>query len=125
MSEKIFNKVHFSSQTVEWPTPQGLFNKLNTEFKFTLDPCATHENAKCKTYFTKEDDGLEQEWGQENVFMNPPYGREISDWMKKAYQSSRKGATVVCLVPARTDTRWCPVCKAEWSVPITADGEFL
>jgi phage N-6-adenine-methyltransferase len=106
MAKNTFNKVHFSSQTVEWPTPQGLFNELNEEFGFTLDPCATHENAKCETYFTKEDNGLKQDWGQENVFMNPPYGREISDWIKKAYQSSRKGATVVCLVPARTDTRW-------------------
>ena len=106
MAKKNFNQVHFSSQTVEWPTPQGLFDELNEEFGFTLDPCATHENAKCKKYFTKEDDGLKQDWGKETVFMNPPYGREIADWMKKAYESSIKGATVVCLVPARTDTRW-------------------
>ncbi len=106
MYKQKFSKVHFSSQTVEWPTPQGLFDELNKDFGFTLDPCATHENAKCKKYFTKEDDGLKKDWKKEIVFMNPPYGREISDWMKKAYESSLKGATVVCLVPARTDTRW-------------------
>ena len=105
-NKKQFNRVHFSSASVEWPTPQGVFDELNEEFNFTLDPCATHENAKCKRHFTEEDDGLSQDWGQETVFMNPPYGREIKDWMKKAYESSLKGATVVCLVPARTDTRW-------------------
>jgi len=106
MAKKTFNQVHFSSQTVEWPTPQGLFDELNEEFGFALDPCATDENAKCEMYFTKEDDGLKQDWEKETVFMNPPYGREIGEWMKKAYESSFKGATVVCLVPARTDTRW-------------------
>jgi len=101
-----FIKVHFSSATVEWPTPQGVFNELNAEFGFTLDPCATHENAKCEKYFTMADDGLKQDWGKETVFMNPPYGRTIKNWMKKAYESSLGGATVVCLPPARTDTKW-------------------
>ena len=104
--KKSFNKVHFSSATVEWPTPQGVFNELNDEFGFTLDPCATHENAKCEKYFTMDDDGLKQDWGKETVFMNPPYGREIGHWMKKAYESSLEGATVVSLPPARTDNRW-------------------
>ncbi|MFC1839807.1 DNA N-6-adenine-methyltransferase [Thermodesulfobacteriota bacterium] len=101
-----FNKVHFSSMSVEWATPQGLFDELNEEFQFTLDPCATDENAKCKNYFTLEEDGLKQDWSNETVFMNPPYGRVISLWMKKAYEASLKGATVVCLPPARTDTAW-------------------
>ena len=105
-NNKQFNRVHFSSASVEWPTPQGVFDELNEQFNFTLDPCATHENTKCERYFTAEDDGFIQDWGQERVFMNPPYGREIKDWMKKAYESSRNGATVVCLVPARTDTQW-------------------
>jgi phage N-6-adenine-methyltransferase len=99
-------KVHFSSQTVEWSTPQGVFDQLDNEFNFDLDPCATHENAKCDRYFTEEDDGLKQEWGGSTVFMNPPYGREIARWMQKAYTSHLYGATVVCLVPSRTDTRW-------------------
>ncbi|MBR8661146.1 adenine methyltransferase [Brevibacillus sp. NL20B1] len=96
----------FSSATDLWPTPQDFFDELNREFHFTLDPCATHDNAKCSTYFTKEDDGLVQEWAPHTVFMNPPYGREIKRWMQKAYEESLKGATVVCLVPARTDTAW-------------------
>jgi site-specific DNA-methyltransferase (adenine-specific) len=103
---KEFNPVHFMSESVEWPTPRGVFRQLDREFGFTLDPCATRENAKCARYFTKTDDGLKQDWSGEVVFMNPPYGREIDRWMKKAYQSSLQGATVVCLVPARTDTKW-------------------
>jgi phage N-6-adenine-methyltransferase len=98
--------VMFSSATDLWPTPQEFFDELDREFNFTLDPCATHDNAKCSTYFTKEDDGLVQEWAPHTVFMNPPYGREIKRWMQKAYEESLKGATVVCPVPARTDTAW-------------------
>ena len=106
MYKKKFSKVHFSSKTVEWPTPQGLYDELDEEFNFTLVQCATDENTKCEMYFTEADDGLKQDWEKEKVFMNPPYGREIGNWMEKAYVSSLKGATVVCLVPARTDTRW-------------------
>lgn len=98
--------VCYSSQTDEWPTPQWLFDALNAEFGFTLDPCATRENAKCRRYFTREQDGLLQDWSNERVFMNPPYGRAIGHWMKKAYESFQAGAVVVCLVPARTDTAW-------------------
>lgn len=97
--------VHFSSNTAEWATPQDFFDKLNNEFGFTLDVCATTENAKCDRFFTKSDNGLIQHWGGV-CYMNPPYGREIGAWIKKAYQESLLGATVVCLVPARTDTRW-------------------
>lgn len=75
--------VHFSSKTHEWSTPQDLFDKLNEEFHFTLDPCATRENAKCAKFYTKEDNGLSQKWLGESVFMNPPYGREIGKWVKK------------------------------------------
>ena len=99
-------EVHFSSKTPEWYTPQETFDSLDKEFGFTLDPCCTHENAKCALHFTKDDDGLNQDWGTEIVFMNPPYGRTIKEWMCKAYESSLNGATVVCLVPARTDTAW-------------------
>jgi len=96
----------FSSKSDEWETPQWLFDELNEEFGFTLDPCATHENHKCNRYFTKEEDGLSRSWHFEIVFMNPPYGRSIGKWIKKAYEEYQKGAIVVCLVPARTDTRW-------------------
>ena len=98
--------VHFSSKSNEWTTPQHLFDELNQEFNFTLDPCATEENAKCSKHFTIEDDGLSKDWSNDVVFMNPPYGREIKKWIKKAYEESLKGATVVCLIPARTDTTY-------------------
>ena len=98
--------VHYSSKTNEWGTPQDLFDELNKEFSFTLDPCATKENAKCDKYYTKEDDGLSKSWGGEIVFMNPPYGREIGRWVKKAYKESLNGAVVACLIPARTDTKY-------------------
>lgn len=99
------NAVHFSSNTIEWETPQVLFNELNEQHKFTLDVCSTHENAKCERHFTIEEDGLKQEWGG-SCWMNPPYGREIGKWVKKAYEEAQKGATVVALLPARTDTKW-------------------
>lgn len=96
----------FSSATDNWPTPQWLFDALNSEFAFTLDPCSSKENAKCARHFTVAEDGLAQDWGSHSVFMNPPYGRTIGRWIQKAYESSRHGALVVCLLPARTDTRW-------------------
>ena len=97
--------VHFMSTTSEWETPQDVFDALNGEFGFTLDPCATADNAKCVRFYTIEDDGLSRDWSGEVVFMNPPYGREIGKWAKKAYEESRQ-ATIVCLVPSRTDTRY-------------------
>ena len=98
--------VHFSLKSNEWYTPQYLFDELNEKYQFTLDPCASHENAKCDKYFTIEDDGLMKDWSKDIVFMNPPYGRNIKHWIKKAYEESVKGATVVCLIPARTDTTY-------------------
>lgn len=101
------NKGLFSSNTSEWETPTAFFKALDAEFHFTLDPCATHENAKCKRYYTIEDDGLTQNWGGERVFCNPPYGRKIKDWVKKCYLESRTPDTiVVMLIPARTDTSY-------------------
>lgn len=97
--------VHFSSETDLWATPQDFFDVYNARYGFELDVCATPENAKCARFFTKAEDGLAQEWSG-TCWMNPPYGRTIGQWMRKAYESSLKGATVVCLVPARTDTRW-------------------
>lgn len=97
--------IHFSSKTDLWATPQEFFDNLNQEFGFDLDVCALPENAKCDRYYSPEVDGLKQEW-RGMCWMNPPYGREIGKWMGKAYESSLLGATVVCLVPARTDTKW-------------------
>jgi phage N-6-adenine-methyltransferase len=99
--------VMFSSKRDEWSTPQDFFDELNKEFNFTLDPCATPENAKCEKYYTKEDDGLKQDWSGETVFCNPPYGIAIKDWVKKCYEESKKpNTTVVMLIPARTDTSY-------------------
>lgn len=98
--------VMFSSKRMDWETPQELFDVLDSEFHFTLDPCCSDSNAKCGSYFTEQEDGLVQDWGGETVFMNPPYGRDIGKWVRKAYIESRKGAIVVCLVPSRTDTKW-------------------
>lgn len=97
--------VHFSSATDLWATPQEFFDKYNAVYGFTLDVCANADNAKCANFFTIVDDGLAQEWAGV-VWMNPPYGRTIKEWMRKAYESSLKGCTVVCLVPSRTDTAW-------------------
>lgn len=96
----------FSSSTPEWETPADLFASLDAEFgPFNLDPCANDDNHKCAAYYTKAHDGLLLPWFGK-VFMNPPYGREIGKWIEKAYQESQGGVLVVCLLPARTDTRW-------------------
>ena len=96
-----------SSKTDEWATPQDFFDGLNNEFCFTLDPCATPQNAKCGKFFTKDTDGLKQDWTGETVFCNPPYGKAIKDWVKKCYEESLKPNTrIVMLIPARTDTSY-------------------
>lgn len=95
----------FSSKSVMWETPQALFNEYNEEFDFQTDVCALPENAKCKHYYTPAMDGLKQDW-KGTCWMNPPYGRQVGKWIQKAYESSQKGATVVCLLPVRTGTRW-------------------
>jgi phage N-6-adenine-methyltransferase len=101
----IVNSVHFQSKSGIWETPAELFRRLDREFSFTLDVCALPENAKCRRYYSPEADGLAQEWIG-TCWMNPPYGSEISKWMEKAFDAARHGCTVVCLVPARTDTEW-------------------
>ena len=98
----MLNTALLTSRSCEWTTPQDFFEALDLQFHFTLDPCATPKNAKCKRYFTKRDDGLAQPWTG-RVFMNPPYGREIGKWVKKAYEESLgKTELVVCLLPARS-----------------------
>ncbi len=97
------NNLMFSSKTDMWSTPQDLFDQLNEEFHFTLDPCCTDDNAKCMKHYTKKENGLSQSWVGETVFCNPPYGREIGPWVKKC---AAEKAKVVALLPARTDTKW-------------------
>jgi site-specific DNA-methyltransferase (adenine-specific) len=100
------HKMSFTDNTTgkfEWGTPQRFFDELNLEFQFTIDVCASKELAKCSKYYDKEIDGLKQDWTGETVWMNPPYGAAIGTWLKKAATSH---ATVVCLVPSRTDNKW-------------------
>lgn len=113
--------LHFSSASAEWSTPQDFFEEYNRIYRFTLDVCATPANKKASKYYTIAShacyemlwdgeclglDGLAHDWGTERCWMNPPYGREIIQWMRKAYEASQNGALVVCLVPSRTDTAW-------------------
>lgn len=97
--------VHFSSENEGWETPQDLFDDLDAEFRFEVDVCATADNSKCETYFSREQNGLNQPW-RGSCWMNPPYGDVIGAWIAKAHEAGERGATVVCLVPARTDTNW-------------------
>jgi len=97
--------VHFSSATDLWATPQRLFDELHSEFQFTLDVCAIPENAKCPQFYSPTEDGLSQPWTGV-CWMNPPYGRAIGLWVARAYRAALTGATVVALLPARTDTTW-------------------
>jgi phage N-6-adenine-methyltransferase len=113
--------VHFSSKALDWETPQAFFDTVNAEFDLQLDVCATPANAKLQAFFTPAEDALGRKWSvaygiddlggcavplPARCWMNPPYGREIGKWMKKAYEESLMGALVVCLVPTRTDTAW-------------------
>lgn len=120
------NQILLSSNNMDWETPQDFFDKLDEEFNFTLDPCCTLSTAKCKGCITKEGlfdrdnkilmqkgNGLNLPWHSfsDSIFINPPYGREIGQWIKKAYEESLKGCVCVCLIPARTDTAyWHDYC---------------
>ena len=96
----------FNRKNVDYETPDYIFKPLDDEFGFTLDVCASKENTKCHRYFTKLDNGLEQQWAGEICWMNPPFGREMKRWIIKAYQESLLGAVVVALLPSRTNTAW-------------------
>ncbi len=100
-------KAMVSSKSNDWATPQDFFDELDEEFSFTLDPCATEDNAKCTKFYTQRENGLLQSWSGEVVFMNPPYGGQAGLWVEKAYHESLNGATVVCLIVSATDrTYW-------------------
>ena len=110
-----------SSKTNEWTTPQSLFDKLNDEFGFTLDPCCQVETAKCQKYYTQKENGIIQDWSNDVVFMNPPYGGHTGDWIKKALDESRAGATVVCLIVSATDRSYWH----EYIFPYASEIRFL
>ena len=113
------NRVLFSSDRMDWETPKDFFKKYDDLYKFTLDVCCLKKTAKCKKFFTPKTNGLIQDWSQDICWMNPPYGRSISLWIRKAYEESQRGATVVCLLPARTDTNWW------WNYCMKGDIEFI
>ena len=103
----MLNNGLMSSKSCEWATPQKFYEELNNEFVFDLDPCATIENHKCDTFYTKEINGLKRSWGGHRVFCNPPYGKEIGKWVEKAYKENLlNNVFIVMLLPARTDTKW-------------------
>lgn len=100
------NNGRYNGNGRHWATPPEVFDPLHAEFNFTLDPCATPENAKCPFFFTEPQDGLKQSWAGHRVFMNPPYGRELYPWTRKAREEAKGGALVVGLLPASTDLAW-------------------
>lgn len=101
----MIDKALFTTGKNDWETPQWLFDELNEEFHFTLDPCATPETAKCKKYYTEEDNGLSKDWTGEVVFCNPPYSnKQQTEWVRKCYEHAQNGGVAVMLIPARTDT---------------------
>ena len=102
----MINKGLFTSNKDDWQTPKWLFDKLNIHFNFYCDVCASKENTKCNKFFDKFNSCLDNDWFECN-FMNPPYGREIGKFVKKAYDQWRlNDCTTVALLPARTDTKW-------------------
>lgn len=115
--KRLARKVYHRSQCATWATPPEVFGPLDAEFGFTLDVCALPDNTKCARYYTPADDGLAQRW-EGICWMNPPYGRGVEAWIRKAYESSQTGATVVCLVKATPDTRWwhtyTPHAEVRW-----------
>ncbi|KKM93437.1 hypothetical protein LCGC14_1208290 [marine sediment metagenome] len=104
--------------STEWETPQAFFDTLNAEFGFTIDACASEANTKCERFYSAHHDGLDRDWSDEVVWMNPPYDKAVRLWVRKAYREAIKGATVVCLLQARSsDSEWwhqCIMKAAEW-----------
>ena len=112
---RVRNAGRWAGNGREWRTPPELFAALDREFHFDLDPCSSHENALTERHFTEAEDGRLEDWGTSRVFMNPPYGRAIYAWTRKARQAAAAGALVVALLPASTDTAW-------WHEDVLAGG---
>lgn len=98
------SKVVHSRKTDEYRTPDSLYEELNREFHFDIDVAATHENTKCRLYYTKEEDGLLSSWSG-SVWCNPPYSQNYQ-WCEKAFNERRNCENIVMLLPSRTDTKW-------------------
>lgn len=111
-----------TSDRTDWETPRDIFDRLDAFWHFDLDAAASDDNALCTDYFTVKDDGLAQSWAGRRVWLNPPYGRNVAEWIRKAYEETRDGRTVVvALIPARTDTRW----YHDWIEGRAAEVKFL
>jgi phage N-6-adenine-methyltransferase len=106
----VISNALYSSRSEEWATPQAFYDALDLEFHFTLDAAASKENAKCSQYIDKGQDALNMSWNYfttgDRVWCNPPYGRSIGKWFAKARAEAARGALVVMLAHARTDTQW-------------------
>lgn len=100
------NNGRYNGNGRHWETPPEVYGPLDEEFNFTLDPCAQASTAKCSKFYTEDDDGLSKSWCGERVFMNPPYGKEIYAWTRKAREEQSRGVLVVGLLPASTDLKW-------------------
>lgn len=103
---KAKNNGRYNGDGRHWATPPEIFNPLHREFNFTLDPCADIESAKCERFYTEAQDGLSKSWAEQRVFMNPPYGKEVYAWTRKAREEAERGALVVGLLPASCDLKW-------------------
>ncbi len=96
-----------SSLTHEWATPKALFESLHREFNFEIDICPMDGRRIHEDVLDFDGDSLAAaDWGTGPVWMNPPYGRSIGDWIRRAHVESQRGITVVALIPSRTDTQW-------------------
>lgn len=113
------NSIHYSTQKYDWQTPPEVFDPLHEEFNFTVDACATPDNALLQRYWTPEDDALAQDWSGERIWCNPPYGKFQRPFIEKA--AERRAQVAVFLLPARTDTRaW-----HDWIFPYASDVRFV
>lgn len=109
----------FKSNSVEYSSPLKIVEPLINEFKLTIDVCANNMNYKCSKYWTKEEDALSKDWVG-NCWMNPPFNRELSKWVIKAFvETEKQGGTKVCLIPVRSNTKW-------WSIySINSEIRFI
>lgn len=104
-SDKIVDKVLFSSDSNEWETPQWLFDLLDNEFNFKLDVCASKDNKKCNAYYSKKDNALLYPWSKD-YFCNLPYNL-IKEFIKRGYNECKQWKAIgVFLIPSRTDTKY-------------------
>lgn len=100
-----FDKNRFATCKEDWETPPALFQALHKEFQFTCDVAADNRNAKVPNFINQEQDALSVPW-HGTCWLNPPYGRQLKLWVEKAYRESINGATIVMLIPSRTNTNW-------------------